>query len=86
MSNFKLFHFTADWCQPCKKMKPIIEDYIRYNPEIMYEQIDVDNDIETAKHYGILSIPSFIVIDDNANVISRHTGIATKEELNKLFK
>jgi thioredoxin 1 len=82
----KLFHFTADWCNPCKKMKPIIEEYIKENPDIIYEQINVDKDIETAKYYGILSIPAFIAINDNADIIARHTGVATKEEINRLFK
>jgi thioredoxin 1 len=82
----KLFHFTAEWCNPCKKIKPIINEYVIENPHIIYEAINVDENPEIAKEYGVLSIPTLIAIDDNADVIGRHTGVATKEQIRQLFK
>ena len=39
----KLYHFTADWCNPCKKLAPILEEFLGENPNIDYIKIDVDD-------------------------------------------
>lgn len=79
----KLIHFTAEWCQPCKMMKPIISQVIDENPSIEYVAIDIDENPETAKDYGIMSVPSFISLDDNNNVIQRAVGAMPKAEFVK---
>ena len=79
-----LLHFTADWCNPCKKIRPIIEEYIVDHPEIEYRPIDVDQHISTAKHFNIMSIPTLIIMDGE-EVIARSTGLISKKELEQLF-
>lgn len=59
----KLLHFTAEWCGPCKMMKPMIAKVMEEHPEIEYIQIDIDSNRETAEDYGIMSVPSFIMFD-----------------------
>jgi thioredoxin 1 len=79
-----LLHFTADWCGPCKKIKPIIENYISEHSDVEYRAIDVDESISTAKHFNVMSIPTLVVLDGE-DIINRHTGILTKTELEQLF-
>lgn len=79
----KLLHFTADWCQPCKMMKPIIDQVLEENPSVEYISIDIDAHPETAADYGIMSVPSFISIDDNDYVIQRAVGAMSKAEFVK---
>ena len=81
----ELLHFTADWCQPCKKIKPLIDDYISNNPDIKYTRIDIEEDFDTAKYYNVMSIPTLIVIKDEM-VYNRHTGMATSEKISSLFE
>ncbi len=76
----KLLHFTAEWCQPCKMMKPIINEVVSANDAIEYLPIDIDENPETAKAYGIMSVPAFITMDDENNVLHRAVGAMPKQE------
>jgi thioredoxin 1 len=59
----KLLHFTAEWCGPCKMMKPMIEQVMQEHPDIEYVPIDIDTNPETAIDYNVMSVPSFIMFD-----------------------
>lgn len=80
----QLIHFTADWCQPCKKMKPIINEFLAENPDIDYQMVDIEEDFERTRGYQVLSIPTLIAIK-NGGIYNRMSGIATKEQIAKLF-
>lgn len=80
-----LLHFTADWCQPCKKIKPLIDEYIAANPEINYSRIDIEEDFDTAKAYQVMGIPTLVVLKDDA-IHSRHTGMADAAKIASLFE
>ena len=60
----EFLHFTADWCNPCKKMAPVIEKFINDNPDIKYVKIDVDKEIDLVSEYRIQSVPTFIALVD----------------------
>jgi thioredoxin 1 len=74
-----VFYFTADWCNPCKTVKPIVEE-INKDSIIKFKIIDVDSEIDLAKSFEIKSVPTFILIEDG-NVINRISGAQTKEKL-----
>ena len=78
-----ILYFTADWCNPCKKVKPIAEELIRDGANIKF--IDVDVEIEMAKNFEIMSVPTFVVMRDNTE-IHRASGALTMQELNNLIK
>ena len=77
-----ILYFTADWCNPCKKVKPIVED-INMDSAIKFQFIDVDQESEMAKSMNVRSIPTFIVIE-NGSEVKRATGAQTKEQLEAL--
>jgi thioredoxin 1 len=74
-----VLYFTADWCNPCKKVKPIVEE-INQDSIIKFKIIDVDSAIDLAKSFSVQSVPTFILIEDG-NVINRIIGAQTKETL-----
>jgi thioredoxin len=78
-----ILYFTADWCNPCKKVKPIVEELNR-DSSVKFQFIDVDQEIEMAKNMNVRSIPTFIVID-NGSEVKRVTGAQTKEQLEGLI-
>jgi thioredoxin 1 len=80
----QLLHFTAEWCQPCKKIKPIIESYLEEHPEITYIQIDVDDNPDVTEEYEIRSIPTLIVLTD-MQLTNRHSGVINLNDLNELI-
>lgn len=74
----KVVRFTASWCQPCKALAKNLES-IETNMPI--EVVDIDDDIETATLFGIRSVPTLIMFDENQNILKRTTGLKTKEQL-----
>ena len=82
LSNHKtvLIDFSTQWCVPCKKMKPIIEDIQRENPNVKVLFIDADVNKELVKKYQVKGVPVFIVFK-NGEEYFRKVGICNKEEL-----
>ena len=79
-----VYYFTADWCNPCKKVKPIVEE-INKDSIIKFQMIDVDSEIELAKRFEIMSVPTFILMDDGKEV-NRIIGAQNKENLLDFIK
>lgn len=84
----KLVHFTAEWCQPCKRMQPVIEEFISENPEIKYVKVDIDKNSDLFEEYtqlqSVMSVPTFFAVENN-KLYNSKTGVMTKQELNSLF-
>ena len=75
-----VFYFTADWCTPCKRVKPIVEELNREQADARFQIIDVDIEMELAKKFEIRSVPTFILIKDGVE-INRLTGAQTRDSL-----
>ena len=82
LSNNKtvLIDFSTQWCVPCKKMKPIIEEIQRKNTTVKVLFIDADANKELVKKYQIKGVPVFIVFK-NGEEYFRKVGLCNKEEL-----
>lgn len=75
-----ILYFTADWCHPCKKVKPVVEELNRESSEVKFQVIDADLEIELVKSFEVRSVPTFIVLEDGVE-IKRASGAQTKEQL-----
>jgi thioredoxin 1 len=75
-----VLYFTADWCNPCKKVRPIVEELNREQIIAKFFMIDADIENEMISDFDVKSVPTFVLIRDNKEV-SRTTGAKTKEEL-----
>ena len=62
----KIKVFTAQWCNPCKNLKQQLE---KENLVSNIEIIDVEQDREQAIKYGIRSIPTTVIVDNEGNVV-----------------
>jgi thioredoxin 1 len=80
-----ILYFTADWCNPCKKTKPIVEQLNTEQIMAKFFIIDVDSDIERTKDFEIRSVPTFVVLKDNKE-IHRVTGAQTRQQLEELIR
>jgi thioredoxin 1 len=80
-----ILYFTADWCNPCKKTKPIVEQLNTEQIMAKFFIIDVDSDIEMTKDFEIRSVPTFVVMKDNKE-IHRVTGAQTRQQLEELIR
>ena len=79
-----ILYFTAEWCNPCKKVKPIVEELNRESADIRFQIIDADSEIDLVKSFEVRSIPTFILIEDGKE-IKRVSGAQTKDQLEGLM-
>ena len=79
-----VFYFTADWCQPCKNIRPIVNEINRDKPGLKFHMIDADIEKELVQRFKIQSLPTFIIINQGKE-IQRLTGSQTKEKLQEFL-
>ncbi len=78
-----LLDFYADWCGPCKMMDPILEDLKKeLNGKVSFDKINVDEQTEKASQFGVMSIPTFVVMKDGKEV-DRMVGYMPKDQFKK---
>lgn len=78
-----LVDFYADWCAPCRAMKPVLEDLkSQMGEELSIYKIDVDKNQSIAERYAIRSIPTLILFK-NGEPVWRKSGMASSVELQK---
>lgn len=82
----KLLDFWASWCNPCKIMAPIIEELEKeLGGKVEIEKINVDENQAKAAEYGVMSIPTYIVLKDGKEA-GRKIGVTSKADLLKLLQ
>lgn len=79
-----VYYFTADWCQPCKRTRPIVEEMNREQSIAGFQIIDVDDNSDLVKSFGIKSVPTFILFDDGIEK-NRLVGGQTREQLEEFI-
>lgn len=75
-----LLDFYADWCGPCRMVAPILAEIAEENHNIKVGKINVDNDLELAQQFGVVSIPLLVVMKDG-KIVSKSLGAQPKEEI-----
>ena len=81
----KLLDFWAPWCGPCKIMNPILDELEKeLGDKVSVDKINVDENQEAASKYGVMSIPTYIVLKDDKE-IGRKIGVTSKSDLLKLI-
>ena len=82
----KLLDFWASWCNPCKTMAPVIEELEKeLAGKVEIEKINVDDNQARASEYGVMSIPTYIILKDGKE-IDRKIGVTSKADLLKLLQ
>ena len=78
----KLLKFEASWCAPCKQLSEVMK-----NVEIPFpvSVIDIDENREAAMSYGIRSVPTLILVDENENQIKRVSGSMNQSQLTEFI-
>ena len=81
-----LLDFYAEWCGPCKMMSPVIDQIAEeVGNTVIVGKIDVDDDQQLAEKYGIMSIPTIVIIK-NGEVVKKFVGVTNKEEILEALK
>lgn len=80
-----LIDFYADWCGPCKMLSPIVEQVASENTNVKVVKINIDDEQDLAIDYGVMSIPTLVVIK-NGQEADRVVGVVPKSEVEKHIK
>jgi thioredoxin 1 len=72
-----LVDFYADWCGPCKMMSPVIDEIAKERTDIKVGKLNIDEEMEVAQKYGVMSIPTFIVFK-NGEAVQKDMGAKPK--------
>ena len=79
-----LVDFNADWCGPCKMLKPIVDEIAESNENVKVVSVNIDDEDELAEEYSIFSIPCLVVIDKGKEV-KRNVGLISKDAIESLI-
>ena len=79
-----LIDFWASWCGPCRMIAPIIEEIAQERSDIKVGKINVDDEPGLASQFGIMSIPTLVVMKDG-EVINQAVGVRPKAQLLQLL-
>ena len=79
-----MLDFWATWCGPCRMIAPIVEEIAAERSDIIVGKIDVDEELELAKQFRIVSIPTLVLMK-GGEVAATLVGYRPKADILKLL-
>ena len=80
-----LIDFYADWCGPCRMVSPIIDEIAEEYDEYLVGKVNVDKEGELAASFGVMSIPTLVVLR-GGEVVKRVSGARPKAQILALLE
>ena len=75
-----LMDFWAPWCGPCRMVAPLVEEIAKERSDIKIVKINVDEEQELAMQFGVMSIPTLVVMKDG-KIVNQVTGARPKAQI-----
>lgn len=75
-----LLDFWAPWCGPCRMVAPVVEEIAAERSDIKVGKVNVDEQPELASQFGVMSIPTLVVIK-NGKIVNQAVGARPKQTI-----
>ena len=79
-----LLDFWAPWCGPCRMVVPLVEEIARERTDIVVGKVNVDEEPELATQFGIMTIPTLVVLE-KGKILRQSSGAIPKEAILELL-
>ena len=79
-SETVLLDFYADWCGPCRMVSPIVDQIANERPDVLVGKVNVDLDPSLAAEFGVMSIPTLVVLR-GGEIVARSVGARPKAQI-----
>ncbi len=79
-----LLDFWASWCGPCRMVVPMVEQIAEERPDILVGKVNVDEQPELASQFGIVSIPTLVVME-KGKIVSQAVGARSKAAIEAML-
>ena len=80
-----LLDFWASWCGPCRMVSPLVDEIAEENTAIKVGKINVDEQQGLAQSFGVMSLPTLVVMKDG-KVVRQSTGARPKDAILALLQ
>lgn len=80
-----LVDFWAEWCGPCKMLSPVVDNVSEQVGDVDFYKVNVDEESELAREYGIMSIPTLIVFKDG-EIVEQSVGVISEDDIKELVE
>lgn len=79
-----LLDLFATWCGPCRIQSAVLEEVVKTRPDINIAKVDVDENPNIARSFGVMSIPTLILLKDG-KMVNKHVGLMQSDDLIKFY-
>lgn len=79
-----LIDFFATWCGPCKMVSPVVDEIANEHPEIKVCKLDVDKNMDLARTFQVMSVPTLVAMKDG-KMVNKTVGAMPKAAILKMF-
>ncbi|MGI5935935.1 MAG: thioredoxin [Oscillospiraceae bacterium] len=79
-----LLDFWASWCGPCRMLAPVIDEIAEELTDVKVGKVNVDEQPELARAFGVMSIPTLVAIN-NGEIVNTAVGVRPKPEILRML-